>query len=297
MSNSNTNKLRGIFFMILASSAFATMNLFAKLTNGVNPYQKTFISNLVATIIVSIIIIKRKESFIGKKENRKFLLVRGVMGTIAIITNYASLQYLILPNATILSKLAPFFTIIFSFIILKEKITKVQIGILLAAFAGSLFVVKPSFNASVIPSLIAILSACVSGVAYTMIRRIGTNENFWTVILSFTGIATIVTSFSIFFDNTNLVGINLLFLVLSGVSFTLGQVFLTLAYRNAPASEISVYDFFGLVLAAVYGFVFLKEMPDATSWMGYCIIVLVSITNISYSKRLNNKIRKNQVTK
>lgn len=288
MSNSK-NKLRGIFFMILASSSFATMNLFAKLTTGVNPYQKTFISNLVATVIVSIIIIKRKESFIGKRENRKFLLTRGIMGTIAIITNYASLQYLILPNATILSKLAPFFTIIFSFILLKERITKFQIGVLITAFAGSLFVVKPSFNASVIPSLVAVLSACVSGVAYTMIRRIGNNESFWTVILSFTGIATIVTSFSVFFDNSNLYGLNLLFLVLSGVSFTLGQVFLTLAYRNAPASEISVYDFFGLVLAAVYGFIFLSEMPDASSWVGYFIIVAVSITNISYSKRLNQK--------
>lgn len=288
MSNSK-NKLRGIFFMILASSSFATMNLFAKLTTGVNPYQKTFISNLVATVIVSIIIIKRKESFIGKRENRKFLLTRGIMGTIAIITNYASLQYLILPNATILSKLAPFFTIIFSFILLKERITKFQIGVLITAFAGSLFVVKPSFNASVIPSLVAVLSACVSGVAYTMIRRIGNNESFWTVILSFTGIATIVTSFSVFFDNSNLYGLNLLFLVLSGVSFTLGQVFLTLAYRNAPASEISVYDFFGLVLAAVYGFIFLSEMPDASSWVGYFIIVAVSIINISYSKRLNQK--------
>ena len=283
------NKLYGIFFMILASSSFATMNLFAKLTTGVNPYQKTFISNLVATIIVSIILIKRKESFIGKKENRKFLLTRGIMGTIALLTNYISLQYLILPNATILSKLAPFFTIIFSFILLREKISKFQIGVLIAAFAGSLFVVKPTLNASVIPSLIAVLSAAVSGVAYTMIRKIGDSESFWTVILSFTGIATIVTSFSIFFDNSNLFGINLLFLVLAGVSFTLGQVFLTLAYRNAPASEISVYDFFGLVLAAVYGFIFLKEMPDATSWIGYFIIVVVSMVNISYSKRLAQK--------
>lgn len=283
------NKLYGIFFMILASSSFATMNLFAKLTTGVNPYQKTFISNLVATIIVSIILIKRKESFIGKKENRKFLLTRGIMGTIALLTNYISLQYLILPNATILSKLAPFFTIIFSFILLKEKISKFQIGVLVVAFTGSLFVVKPTLNASVIPSLIAILSAAVSGIAYTMIRRIGDGESFWTVILSFTGIATITTSFSIFFDNSNLFGINLLFLILSGVSFTLGQVFLTLAYRNAPASEISVYDFFGLVLAAFYGFILLNEIPDTTSWIGYFIIVVISIVNISYSKRLIQK--------
>ena len=285
----NSNKSKGIIFMLLATSSFATMNLFAKLTIGVNPYQKTFISNFVATIIVCIILYKNKESFLGSKSNRWILLIRGIMGTIALITNYASLQYLILPNATILSKLAPFFTIIFSFIFLKEKITKVQILILLAAFAGSLFVVKPTLDASVIPSLIAVLSACVAGIAYTMIRKIGTSESFWTVILSFTGIATIVTFPSMFFNNEHILGLNLIYLILSGVSFTLGQVFLTLAYRHAPASEISVYDFFGLVLAAIYGFVLLHEMPDAMSWIGYIIIILISMMNISYSKRLSTK--------
>ena len=286
----HSNKIKGIIFMLFATSSFATMNLFAKLTIGVNPYQKTFISNLVATIIVCTIIYKNKESFIGSKSNRWLLLVRGIMGTIALITNYASLQYLILPNATILSKLAPFFTIIFSFIFLKEKITKVQGLILLAAFGGSLFVVKPTLNASVIPSLVAVLSACVSGVAYTMIRKIGHSESFWTVILSFTGIATIVTFPSMFFNNENILGLNLLYLILAGISFTLGQVFLTLAYRHAPASEISVYDFFGLVLAAIYGFVLLHEIPDATSWFGYIIIIGISMFNISYSKRLSKKI-------
>lgn len=36
------SKFKGIIFMILASAAFATMNLLSKLAVGVNSYQKLF---------------------------------------------------------------------------------------------------------------------------------------------------------------------------------------------------------------------------------------------------------------
>ena len=37
------SKFKGIIFMILASTAFATMNVLSKLAVGVNSYQKTFL--------------------------------------------------------------------------------------------------------------------------------------------------------------------------------------------------------------------------------------------------------------
>ncbi|NEU04182.1 DMT family transporter [Clostridium senegalense] len=280
----SNNKIKGIIYIILASLSFATMNLFAKLALECSPYQKTFISNAVATIIISIIILKRKDSFLGKRENRKYLLLRGVMGTISILTLYYSIESLLLADATILTKLSPFFTIIFSFFILKERITKKQLIFLLLAFIGSLFVIKPQFNAAIIPALMGVISAVSAGVAYTMIRVLGDKESFFTVILSFTGIATITMSPWIFVNTSALTLTNITFLILGGLSFTLGQIFLTLAYKNAPASEISMFDYIGLLFAAVYGFVLFKEIPDYLSLIGYGIIIVVSIINIYFSK-------------
>lgn len=280
-----TNKLKGIIFIILASFFFATMNLFAKLAQECSPYQKTFISNAIATLIISIIILKRKDSFIGKKENRKYLLLRGIMGTVSILTLYYSIESLLLADATILTKLSPFFTIIFSFIILKEKITKKQISFLIIAFIGSLFVIKPQFNSAIIPALLGVISALCAGLAYTMIRVLGNKESFYTVILSFTGIATITMSPWIFVNTEALTTTNIIYLICGGICFTLGQVFLTLAYKNAPASEISMFDYIGLLFAAMYGFVLFNEIPDYLSLIGYGIIVGISIINILSSKK------------
>lgn len=269
--------------MILASLSFATMNLFGKLAFTATPYQKTFISNVVASIIICCIIFYKKDSIIGKCENRKYLFLRGIMGTISIFTLYYSLDYLLLADATILTKLSPFFTIIFSFIILKEKFTRTQLYFLIMAFLGSLFVIKPEFNSSIIPSLMGILSACTAGIAYTMIRILGNKESFYTIILSFTGIATL-TMFPSIFINNNISIQHTLFLILGGFCFTLGQIFLTIAYKSAPASEISMFDYLGLLFAGIYGFVLFKEVPDILSIIGYFIIVVISILSILFNK-------------
>lgn len=282
------SKTKGIIFMILSSAAFATMNLLSKLAEGVNSYQKTFLTNVVATVIVCFIIAYKKGSFFGKKESRKYLLSRGVAGTLAILTNYYALDKMFLSDATILTKLAPFFTIIFSYLLISEKITKKQAILLLVAFGGSLFVIKPQFSTAVIPALIGVASAGFAGFAYTMIRVLGNKEDFWTIILSFTGIATIVMLPSMFMNTENLTIMNVLLLVGAGVAFTLGQVALTVAYKNAPASEISMYDYIGLIIAAMYGFMFFKEIPDFLSFLGYIIIIGASILNILNGKKSSN---------
>lgn len=284
MSNLINNKGKAIFFMILASFFFTTMNMFGKLASGVTPYQKTFLTNAVATLIVCVIIFKRKALFFGHKGNRKYLFLRGIMGTISICAFYFSLDYLLLSDATMLNKLSPFFTIIFSFLYLKEKITGKQLIFLLLAFGGSLFVIKPHFNSSIIPSLMGIVAAACAGLAYTMIRVIGDKEDFFTVILSFTGIATIVCAPFMFIDTSGLTEPNIIYMILAGLCFVLGQVFLTLAYRNAPASEISMFDYVALIIAAIYGFILFSEIPDILSIIGYIIIILASFLNIITKK-------------
>lgn len=284
MSNLMNHKKKAIFFMILASFFFTTMNMFGKLASGVTAYQKTFITNAVATLILCIIIFKNKGSFFGHKGTRILLLIRGITGTFSIGAFYFSLDYLILPDATMINKLAPFFAVILSFLILKEKITGKQLLFLFIAFAGSVFIIKPHFNASIIPSLVGVFAAFCAGLAYTMIRLLGDKEEFFTIILSFTGVATIVCFPFMFINTSGLTKENILYMIFAGLSFIIGQVFLTLAYRNAPASEISMFDYVGLIIAAVYGFMLFNEIPDVLSIIGYLIIIVASFLNIIAKK-------------
>lgn len=280
-------RLRAIIYMIIASTLFTTLNLFGKLSVGITLYEKNFISNLVAFIIIAIVMIKNKISFIGKSKNRKFLLIRGVSGTLSAFSLYYTLDHLILSDSTLLSKLGPFFATIFSFIILKDKIDKRQILFLFITFCGALFVIKPNVSLEIFPAIIGLLGAACAGLAFTMIRLIGKDEDEFTIIFYNIFISTLVSSPFVFFNTGSLIEhvSSIVYMILGGLCISFGQIFLTLAYKNAPASSIAMYDYIGLLVSAIYGVLIFSEFPDLWSVLGYIIILSVSVINFLMAKK------------
>ena len=65
-----------------------------------------------------------------------------------------------------LNKMSPFFAILCSMFFLREKRAPYQIGAVLTAFAGALFIIRPTFsNLELLPSLIGLLGGFAAGAA------------------------------------------------------------------------------------------------------------------------------------
>lgn len=284
-----SERLKAIIYMIIASILFTTLNLFGKLSNEISLYMKAFISNVTAFIIISTVIIKNKISFIGKKENFKYLLTRGICGTLSAFSLFYTLDNLILSDSTLLSKLGPFFATIFGFIILKDTVEKKQIIFLLITFVGVLFVIKPNLSIKIFPALIGLLGATFAGIAFTMIRKIGDAESNFTIIF-YNIFISIISSIPFIINEKDILlhTSNIVYMILGGLCISFGQIFLTLAYKNAPASNIAMYDYTGLLASAIYGILIFNEYPDFLSIIGYLIIILVSLINfLSLKNKIN----------
>lgn len=279
-------RLKAIFFMILSSIFFTTMNLLSKLASGVSIYQKAFISNSIAFLIITTVMLRNKISFFGKKDNRKYLNIRGLGGTLSLACLYYTLDHMILSDSTMLSKLGPSFAVIFGCIILKDKINKKQVIFLVLTLVGSILIIKPSLSFSIIPSLIGLCGAACAGTAFTMIRLIGDKENKFTIIFYNIFFACIV-SFPFIFVNINNFKHkeSVMYVILAGFCIAFGQISLTLAYKNAPASSIAMYDYVGLIVSAFYGFILFKEIPDILSILGYIIISGSAIINFFMTQK------------
>jgi len=74
-------------------------------------------------------------------------------------------------------------------------------------------------------------------------------------------------------------------LLLSGVGATVGQLAITKAYFYAPAKEISIYDYNQIIVSALLGFVFLNQLPDMYSFIGYVIIFGMGIWMYFYNRK------------
>ena len=77
----------------------------------------------------------------------------------------------------------------------------------------------------------------------------------------------------------------------AGLAAAIGQIFITKAYSKSPAKEISVYDYSIVLFTALLGFLFLSEVPDWMSVVGYCVIIFAAVGNWYMTLRRDRKAR------
>lgn len=282
---------KGIVYIVISAFCFALMSMFVHLSGDLPSTQKSFFRNLVAAVFAGIILAKDKEPLRCKKENLPYLVLRSVFGTIGILCNYYAVDHLVLADASMLNKMSPFFAVVFSYLILKEKVTLKQAMIVLGAFAGSLFVIKPTIsNMDLIPSLIGLLGGIGAGAAYTMVRKLGElGERGPFIVFFFSIFSCLATLPFLIFDYHPMTVAQTGTLLLAGLSAAGGQFSITSAYYYAPAREISVYDYSQIIFSSLLGFFVFGQMPDTWSWLGYGIILLMAVLMFLYNKNRAEK--------
>lgn len=281
------SKTKGILYVITAAFGFSMMSVFVHLAGDMPTFQKAFFRNAAALIFVAALMAKHKINPVPKPQNIPALLGRAGFGTIGLVSNFYAIDRLVLADANMLNKLSPFFAIIFSIFLLKERPTLIQILGVAAAFIGSLFIIKPSMGGyPVFPAVIGAVGGMSAGLAYTFVRLLGKKgENSLRIIFFFSAFSCLVC---IPFMIMNFAPFSLksfLYLILAGISASLGQFGITKAYLCAPAKEISVYDYTQVLFAAIFGFFLFGQVPDLLSIAGYILICGAGIAMFLYNRR------------
>ncbi|RDY28247.1 DMT family transporter [Romboutsia weinsteinii] len=287
-----SDRLKGIVCIIASALGFALMSACVKLAGDLPNFQKVFFRNLVSATIALYLIIKHKGSLTGKKENRNLLLLRSLFGTLGVILNFYTIDKLVLSDANMLGKLSPFLVVLLCAIFLKEKISIKQIGSIIVAFIGALFIIKPTFSVEVIPYIGGLLGAFFAASAYTCLRALGNKEEYYTIVFFFSmfSLITILPIFIYVYEPMALS--QLIYLLLAGVFASLGQFGITLAYKYAPAKEISIFDYSNIIFSAILSIFIFNQYPDTLSIIGYLIVFSAAFYVFFDNKRLDKAEQK-----
>lgn len=278
-------KYKGILYIVLSAFSFAFMNAFVRLAGDLPSIQKSFFRNLVALIFAAIVLKRSKIGFSYKKENLKPLILRSTFGTLGILCNFYAIDKLVLADASMLNKMSPFFAILFSYLLLKEKIDWVQAISVAGAFVGSLFIIKPSFhNVELIPALAGFAGGMAAGAAYTFVRILGQRgEKGPFIVFFFSSFSCVTTLPFLIFQYHAMSLTQVIYLLLAGLAAAGGQFAITAAYCYAPAKEISIYDYSQIIFSAILGFFLFGQIPDFYSGLGYVIICGMAIFMFLYN--------------
>ena len=270
--------------MIISALSFSIMAAIVKAT----PHSvsvKSFSRQIVSCMVVLVIIFINNDRIIPHKKNRIKLLLRCIFGTLGIYLYFYSIDNLYLVNASLLTRLSPFFVTLFAYLILKESVNRMNWLIFIPMIIGCGFIIKPNSDLFNPASIFAVISACSAAIAYIMIKSIGKNESAYTIIFWFTLISSGV--YFVFASNELLLieDIKYFHLIMIGIFGVIGQICLTLSYQLSQASYIAPYSYFYIIFSGIIGFYIWNEMPDILSMVGYLLIIISYYYLIRWQKK------------
>lgn len=309
----NENLKKGILYLVLSAFSFALMGMFAHMAGDIPFIQKTIFRNSIALLISSIALIQaeRKNRILYKEQQStqpdselpayvsllhlpkgsfKYLFIRAAAGSLGIFGNFYALDRLTIADASILNKMSPFFALLFSFLLLGEKVDALPFAAICGAFGGALLIIKPTFALSqmghLLPALAGFVGGMGAGLAYACVRKLHEYKVNGSVIIVFFSLFSsllAVPFLLIHFEPMTLT--QLLLLIACGIAAAGGQFGITYAYFNAPASKISIFDYSQILFSSLMGYFAFGQVPDVLSFCGYIVIIAMAFIVFYYNKR------------
>jgi drug/metabolite transporter (DMT)-like permease len=287
--------------MLLSGLSFFVINFFVKiLGNPAHPiipnlqtypaHELVFFRSLVSFVISAFIIKQKGLKLLGN--NRRWLLLRGSAGMIALTIFFVTLHKLPLAIASTLQYLSPIFTVLIAQQLFKEKVTPLQIISSLIAFIGVLLIGAPSFletNSVIDPFwlIMGIISAIFSGIAYNAIGKLKNSEEPINIVIYFPMIALPITGIWCFFDFTFPIGIEWLILLIIGIFTQIAQILMTKAFLATDTAIVAPFQYIGAIYALLSGWFIFDETLGLIPVAGITFVLIgVLIGTIFRKKKL-----------
>ena len=288
VGSSSSSYMKGIVYMLISGLGFAMMNTFCSLAGDVSPFQRSVFCYGGVMLWSGLMLLKSHESFYPGKKDFSLIMCRAFIGSIGTFGNFYAISYLFVADATMLSKLSPFYTLLCAAWFLKEKTTWKQYMMVIGAFLGMLLIVKPSgdMNGLGLPYLVGIIGGIGAGVAFTFVRVLGKrNVNSMLVVFWHSTVSCLLGVPFMLMNPDPLTFHQVMLLLIATVGTMLGQWGVTMAYRAAAPNKISIFDYSTVVFSAILGFIFMGQVPDGISLIGYLVIFLMSYLMFIYNRK------------
>ena len=125
--------------------------------------------------------------------------------------------------------------------------------------------------------LIAFLSALFSGIAYTTVGALKGREEPCVTVFFFSFFSTVVTAVFMIRNFVLPSAADFVMLLLIGVFALGGQLALTYSYTMAKASEVSIFNYSGILFSMLFGLIILRQPIKPTSVQGAALVVLAGL--------------------
>ena len=280
------NHVRGILCIVSAAFFFSLMSVLVRLAGDLPTMEKAFFRNAIAAVYSIVMLSRSQEKFHVMEGSWPGLLKRASFGTLGLVTNFWAIDHIGLADSNVLNKMAPFFAIMLSTVILGEKASRKEWLLVVGAFIGAALIIKPSAGVASLPALVGLVSGFGAGAAYTYVRQLGKRgERGPVIVWVFSCFSCLFCIPFVVFNYKPMTLVQFIILMGAGTAGMGGQLSVTAAYTYAPAKDISVFDYTQVIFASAWGFFVFSETPDVYSVCGYVIIVMMALLRWMHTRK------------
>lgn len=211
---------------------------------------------------------------------------RGFVGTAAMGLGFAGLGLLPLPEVTAIGYAAPLMTVILAAMFLGEQVRLFRLGAVALGMVGVLIVLGPRLSAfsgdtvektAALGAMLVLTGALCAALAQIYIRKLVQSEQTSAIVFYFSVTSASLSLLTLPFGWVLPTGQEAAFLILAGLLGGMGQIFLTSAYRFAPASVVAPFDYASMLFAILIGMFFFNEIPDLRTIGGAALVILAGV--------------------
>ncbi|HDM8221426.1 TPA: DMT family transporter [Vibrio campbellii] len=261
-----------LFLLVIGNLAASLSDVAVKLIEGgISPFQYMFVRQLASLLLILPFYLKQKPNKRSLKQ-APITILRAHLILIGSGCMMVAVTHLPLATANAVFYAAPLLMLPLSIMFLKEHPPLSKILLTCFGFLGVLVVLRPDhFHWA---ALFALGTAATLAMFNILVRKLPSEQSvvttlWWTTLFSLPISAILAGVYwqSITWQELALV-------VASAVCILSYNGLAVLAYQKAPAGEIALAEYSGLVFVTLFGVWWFDEIPDWLTAVGIIMIVL-----------------------
>ena len=283
-------KLGGPTLMFFAQVAFTVMVVFVKIARQeMSTFEVAFWRSIVA--IPLLIVMYRNISW--RIQEKKIILLRILFGFGALCSFFTAAKGLYIADLSLISKVQPILVALIAPLVLggSERASKQLWGLIGIAMIGCIILLAPSLEVGSKYGLFAILAAIFSANAHVLLRRMKSEHPGIIVMWFQTGSGILACAACLLTLGTIPIPPQHLWMPLLGIglSATLGQLFMTLAYKRTKAATVAIASYAGPLVAVAADVIAFGQFPSWNVYVGGSIVVFAGILLIRKTQKKTSR--------
>ena len=281
-----TTNIRAILVCLLAYFCFDLMSVHVRILSASYSPQELSVYRNVLGVLPSILLLMytRELSFdIKDYKIKKWKLAfgRGLLVALAQLLFYTALADLELATVSALGQTNAIFIVLIAVIFYREKVGLWRWSAVIVGFGGAVWIMQPGSNLFTWSAALPIGAAFCYAASMVTLRSFDVSISsaiiyFYSSIAAALGAILLATGTTDFSPIQSISDALLIFSMSLCGGF--GVVFLMYAFRQAPASVLAPFSYFGILTAFGLGWIIFDELPIDKLVPGVILIVLSGLT-------------------